>query len=85
MPADLDTTPIEETLAGRTDADRHPRVIRGLAAENVGDWPDRRDSIRWRARIAGTVARSRARRDAWATSIPRPNRAQRRAAERIRR
>lgn len=73
-------------LEDRPELDRHPRVVESLALENLGDLADRRDTIVWRARLAGRVARSRDRRAAWADGIiPAGNRAARRAAERLRR
>lgn len=62
-PLDLAVRRTRTDLEARDDADLYPRVLRSLAAENEqGPWALRRDSIRWRVRLAAQAARTGPRR-----------------------
>lgn len=56
---------VRKALRTRRHADRHPRVVRAIAAENVGR--DRLDAVRWRVRLAAQIARRRDRLARWGT------------------
>lgn len=84
---------VRRALHGRRHAGLEPdladRVVRAVASENDhGPWVEdngrggRRDTIRWRVRLAAQAARSSVRRQAWQETGRPLNRAARRAASR---